>query len=152
MFADMFVVLSMIALFSSPLFLKLLRRKTWMLVNTGILGVFLLSWFLILSGMNAFWLTVFWNGSLIVLLMFFFVSFTLYISIKWPLSRLLLSSIMAFAFIVSLNWLMWSDVTTERLLDMFLIATVPAYLISGSMTALISYDRKTTTTKQPLNP
>lgn len=79
MFADMFVVLSMIALFSSPLFLKLLRRKTWMLVNTGILGVFLLSWFLILSGMNAFWLTVFWNGSLIVLLMFFFVSFTLYI-------------------------------------------------------------------------
>lgn len=152
MFAETFVVLSMIALFSSPLFFKLVKRKTWMLITMGAIGVFLISWILILSGMNALWIGIVWTSSLIILLIFFFISFTIYIVKKWQLSRLLLSTILAFTFFVSLIWLMQVDVTIERLLDMLLVATVPAFLISAAVTALISYDRKTTTTKRPLNP
>ncbi|MFC4356275.1 hypothetical protein ACFO0S_14535 [Chryseomicrobium palamuruense] len=152
MFTDTLVVLSILALLSSPLLFKLVQRKTWIVMSIGVAGLFLLSWFLILSGMNAFGIGVVWNSSLILLLILFFIGFTMYILKNWQLSRLLLRSIMAFTFIVSLIWLMWNDVTTERLLNMLLIATVPAFLISAAVTALISYDRKTTTTKRPLNP
>lgn len=152
MFTDTLVVLSILALLSSPFLFKFVQMKRWMMMNIAVAGLYLLSWILILSGMSALWVDIVWTSSLILLLILFFISFTFYIVKKWQLSRLLLSSIMAFTLIVSLTWLMWNDVTTERLLDMFLIATVPAYLISATVTALISYDRKTTTTKRPLNP
>lgn len=152
MFTDTLVVLSILALLSGPFLFKFVQMKRWMIMNIGVAGLYLLSWMLILSGMNALWVDIVWTSSLILLLILFFISFTLYIWKKWQLSRLLLSSILAFTFIVSLTWLMWNAVTTERLLDMLLIATVPAYLFSAAMTALISYDRKTTSNQRPLNP
>lgn len=152
MFTDTLVVLSILALLSSPFLFKLVQMKIWMMMNTGVAGLYLLSWMLILSGMSALWVDIVWTSSLILLLILFFISFTFYIVKKWQLSRLLLSTILAFTFFVSLIWLMQVEVTIERLLDMLLVATVPAYLISAAVTALISYDRKTTTTKRPLNP
>lgn len=152
MFTDTLVVLSILALLSSPVLFKRVQMKRWMMLNIAVAGLYLLSWMLILSGINALWVDIVWTSSLILLLVFFFISFTLYIVKKWQLSRLLLSTILAFTFFVSLIWLMQVDVTIERLLDMLVVATVPAYLISAAVTALISYDRKTITTKRPLNP
>ena len=152
MFTDTLVVLSIIALLSSPFLFKFVQMKRWMMMNIAVAGLYLLSWMLILSGMSALWVDIVWTSSLILLLILFFISFTLYIVKKWQLSRLLLSSILAFTFFVSLIWLMQVDVTIERLLDMLLVATVPAYLISATVTALISYDRKTTSNQRPLNP
>lgn len=152
MLTDTFVVISIIAIISSPLLFKSINRKGWMLVNTALVGIYTVSWILILTGMNALWIDVVWYVSLVMLLVFFFISFTFYITSKWHLNRLLLSSVMAFAFIVSIIWLMLDEVTTERLLNMFLVATVPAYLISAAVVAVIYYDRKSTKRKRPLNP